>query len=170
MRPCVCKPGSHALNVACPLSVEKPPAGVCTQVQVNFRNGTHPPPFISPPLHATMWNRTNIVNNNHKSNDAGSPPPPLLGRMKILTSIQKHNKHERGQMLWQQCSNHAGIHDPGWEMSGRRAAAHANSIKTETETMFARIWKLKLIRLKEIIIIQQQSVWSCVPELCIQLN
>lgn len=68
---------SHTLNVALPLH------DVCTQVQVNFRNGAHPPPSsFSLQFPATMWR-------NSKTGQILLITPHW---MKILTSIQKENR------------------------------------------------------------------------------
>lgn len=120
---------THTLNVDLPLHA------VCTRVQVNFRNGTHPP-LPSPTSSCNVkgyQTSTNIFNSS--SSWVVAPGPPAGLRMKILTSIQKQNSHHRLVFLWRRgdergwCfdrsdANHAGIHRERGGVKGEDILSH----------------------------------------------
>lgn len=125
-------------NAALPLHV------VCTQVQVNFRNGSHPLPLTSPTSSCLNVKRYQIgqillITPYHTS--WRQDPPGLewkywqVFRNKTVISVWyfvKERNMKEDNVVIAVCSNHTGIHKD-WEMLGRGAAAvgtdaHANSI------------------------------------------
>lgn len=112
-------------------------------------------PFLSHflPQCEEILHRTNTANASRHKTWHRSP----LGRMKILTSIQKQNnviivvicegaRHERVQCCDSDGSNHTGIYKD-WEMLGRGAVAvgkntHANSIRHSQPQQWERLKQL----------------------------
>lgn len=146
----LCLGGSDsAFNAALPLHA------FCTQVQVNFRNGTSPAPSLSHFLlqceEILKPGQILLITPQHES-QCEPPPPPLLPRSSetMSTSIQKPNSHlglvfgkgetsrcwKRGQSGDGRCRNHIGIQRRGETAVGGGSLRYRKNVKLSLHRNF----------------------------------